>query len=45
MQRTVLMANMSGDVYGSDLQLLESVRALLAQGWRVVVVLAQEDPL
>lgn len=45
MQRTVLMANMSGDVYGSDLQLLESVRALLAQGWRVVVVLAQGGPL
>lgn len=45
MRRTVLMAHMSGDVYGSDLQLLESVSALAEHGWRVVVALAKGGPL
>lgn len=45
MNRTVLMAHMSGDVYGSDLQLLESVSALNEAGWRVVVALADGGPL
>lgn len=45
MQRTVLVAHMSGDVYGSDLQLLESVSALVDRGWQVVVALAKGGPL
>lgn len=43
--RTVLIANPSPDVYGSDLQMLESVSALTAQGWRVVVALPTEGEL
>lgn len=42
---TVLIANPSADVYGSDLQMLESVTALREHGWRVVVVLPGEGPL
>lgn len=45
MKRTALVAHMSGDVYGSDLQLLESVSALTGHGWRVVVALAKGGPL
>lgn len=45
MQRTVLMANPSADVYGADLQLLESVVALRDHGWRVVVVVPSSGPL
>lgn len=37
--RTILIANPSADVYGSDLQMLESVSAMVGQGWRVVVAL------
>jgi glycosyltransferase involved in cell wall biosynthesis len=44
-QRTVLMANPSADVYGADLQLLESVVALRERGWRVVVVVPSSGPL
>lgn len=44
-QRTVLMANPSADVYGADLQLLESVVALRDHGWRVVVVVPSSGPL
>lgn len=44
-QRTVLMANPSADVYGADLQLLESVAALRGAGWRVVVVVPAPGPL
>ena len=44
-QRTVLMANPSADVYGADLQLLESVTALRQHGWRVVVVVPAPGPL
>ncbi|QNE48053.1 glycosyltransferase family 4 protein [Glaciihabitans sp. INWT7] len=37
--RTILVANPSADVYGSDLQMLESISAMVGQGWRVVVAL------
>lgn len=43
--RTVLVANPSLDVYGADLQLLESVRALVDDGWRVVVAAPTPGPL
>lgn len=39
------MANPSADVYGSDLQLLESVSALTAAGYRVVVAIPADGPL
>lgn len=45
MTRTVLIANPSPDVYGSDLQMLESVVALRMSGWRVVVVVPSDGPL
>jgi glycosyltransferase involved in cell wall biosynthesis len=45
MQRTVLMANPSADVYGADLQLLESVVAMRDHGWRVVVAVPGSGPL
>lgn len=44
-QRTVLMANPSADVYGADLQLLETVAALRDRGWRVVVVMPSTGAL
>ena len=44
-QRTVLMANPSADVYGADLQLIESVAALRDHGWRVVVAVPSPGPL
>ena len=44
-QRIVLVAHPSADLYGSDLQLLESVRGLVAHGWGVVVSLPGEGPL
>ena len=43
--RSVLVAHPSPDVYGSDLQLLESVAAVAAAGWRVVAVLPEPGPL
>ncbi|MFD1825872.1 glycosyltransferase family 4 protein [Mumia zhuanghuii] len=42
---TVLVATPSADVYGSDLQLRETVRALLAAGWRVRVAAGSDGPL
>jgi glycosyltransferase involved in cell wall biosynthesis len=42
---TVLIAHPSADVYGADLQMLESVSGLLADGWRVVVALPADGPL
>lgn len=42
---TVLIANPSPDVYGSDLQMLESISALTEQGWRVVVALPSDGEL
>ena len=43
--RTILIANPSGDVYGSDLQMLQSVAALRSAGHRVVVALPVDGPL
>ncbi len=42
---TVLVANPSFDVYGADLQMLESVRALTDHGWRAKVVAPRPGPL
>jgi glycosyltransferase involved in cell wall biosynthesis len=44
-ERTVLIANPSPDVYGADLQMLQSVRAMKARGWRVVVALPADGAL
>lgn len=41
---TILIANPSADVYGSDLQLLESISALTAH-YRVVVAIPSDGPL
>lgn len=43
--RTVLVAHPSPDIYGSDLQLVESVAALLDHGADVRVVLPDDGPL
>ena len=43
--KTVLIANPSPDVYGSDLQMLESVSAMTGTGWRVVVAIPSSGPL
>lgn len=45
MTATVLVANPSADVYGADLQLLQSIAALRADGWRVVVATPSDGPL
>lgn len=42
---TVFVAHPSADVYGSDLQLLQTVRAFRARGWDVVVHLPTDGPL
>lgn len=42
---TVVIANPSADVYGSDLQMLESVTALRDAGYRVVVAIPAGGPL
>ena len=42
---TVLVANPSPDVYGSDLQLLDSISAMTDRGWRVVVVIPSDGRL
>lgn len=41
----VLVANPSSDVYGSDLQMLESIGAMVGRGWRVVVATPDDGPL
>lgn len=41
----MLIANPSPDVYGSDLQMLESISAMTAQGWRVTVALPSDGEL
>lgn len=41
----ILVANPSSDVYGSDLQLLESVSALVEAGHSVVVLTPDDGPL
>jgi len=43
--RTVLIANPSLDVYGADLQMLESVKGMRDAGWRVVVASPTPGPL
>ena len=45
MTPTALLAHPSPDLYGSDRVLLESARALLGGGWRVVVALPEHGPL
>jgi glycosyltransferase involved in cell wall biosynthesis len=42
---TVLVAHPSADLYGSDLQLVESVHGLTAAGWRVEVRVPAPGPL
>jgi glycosyltransferase involved in cell wall biosynthesis len=42
---TLLIATPSCDVYGSDLQMLETVRAVRAAGWTVVVTAPSDGPL
>lgn len=41
----LLVAHPSADVYGSDLQLLESIRAAVVDGWDVTLVLPGDGPL
>lgn len=41
----MLVANPSADVYGSDLQLVESVAAMTERGWRVLVAVPADGPL
>lgn len=41
----LLVANPSADTYGSDLQMLETVRAVAAQHWEVVILTTQDGPL
>ena len=41
----VLVAHPSPDLYGSDRQLVESIEAMLGEGWRVVVFLPRTGPL
>ena len=43
--RSVLIANPSPDVYGSDLQMLESLVALHEAGYRVVVTMPEDGAL
>ncbi|MDM7830686.1 glycosyltransferase family 4 protein [Cellulomonas edaphi] len=43
--RRLVVAHPSAELYGSDLQLLESVRAAVAGDWQVVVVLPTGGPL
>ena len=45
MRTTVLVATPAADLYGSNLQLLQSVSAMRAHGWQVVVVTPTEGPL
>jgi glycosyltransferase involved in cell wall biosynthesis len=42
---TILIANPSADTYGADLQMLESVSAMIAQGWKVVVAIPNRGNL
>ena len=44
-RRTVLVAHPSADLYGSDRVALESVSALVDEGWRVVVTMPAGGPL
>lgn len=44
-RRTVLIANPGADLYGSDRMAIETVRALIAHGRRVVVTVPEQGPL
>ncbi|WP_353648559.1 glycosyltransferase family 4 protein [Nakamurella sp. A5-74] len=44
-QRHILIANPSADVYGSDLQMLDSITALMEAGYRVTVSVPTDGPL
>jgi glycosyltransferase involved in cell wall biosynthesis len=44
-RRTVLVANPSADVYGADLQLLDSISGMIDAGRKVVVVVPDDGPL
>ncbi|TDN90826.1 glycosyltransferase [Microbacterium sp. BK668] len=44
-QGTILIANPSGDLYGSDRMMLEAARGLVRDGWRTVVTCASDGPL
>lgn len=41
----MLVVNPSADVYGADLQMLESVSAMIDRGWRVAVATSGSGPL
>lgn len=43
--RTLLIANPSSDVYGSDLQMLQTVAAARNDGWRVIVAVPERGEL
>ncbi len=45
MSRHLLVINPGADVYGSDLQMLESVTAARQAGWRVTVITPEKGPL
>lgn len=44
-QRHVLIANPSADVYGADLQMLDSITGLVEAGYRVTVSVPTDGPL
>lgn len=44
-QRHVLIANPSADVYGADLQMLDSITGLIEAGYRVTVSVPSDGPL
>lgn len=44
-QQTVLISHPSPDLYGSDLQLVETISGFVAAGWRVIVALPEDGPL
>lgn len=44
-RHTILIANPSADVYGSDLQMLESIDALVRAGHRVIVAIPADGQL
>ncbi len=41
----VLVVNPSPDLYGADLQVLQSITAMRARGWQVLVALPEDGPL
>lgn len=45
MTRRVLVVNPGADVYGSDLQMLESLEGFRDAGWPILVVLPERGPL